>query len=226
MPPEGTAVVAVKESEIDTEDLPTTRSEGAMVKDTDKTRGKMLPDDTVLKSGHDPFRKLTFTAPAVGGPIVKPPMVIVTTAAALIEAPEVVIATAVADVAPHVAVRPATLLAPEATVGTTEDAKKLGGYERAKKVPEDRREEGEKTRVRGTDDLPETRSEAEITNMETEILKQCKKVHMTVIEDKTETGVCLCVVVPSPTCARENNRRQPQTRLPSHKTTAPSKANI
>jgi hypothetical protein len=170
-PPEGTAAVTVKESEIGTEDLPTTRSEGAMVKETDETRVKMPPDDTVLEVGHDPFRKLTFTAPAVRGPIMKPPMVIVTTAAALIEAPEVVIATAVADVAPYVAVKPATLLAPEATVGTTEDAKKLDGYERAKKVPEDMREEGAKTRVRGTDDLQGIRSEAEITNMETEMLK-------------------------------------------------------
>ncbi len=168
VPPEGTAVVAVKE------DLPTTRSEGAMVKETDKTRETMLPDDTVLEGGHKSFRKFTFTAPAVGGPIVKPPMVIVTTAAALIEAPEVVIATAVADVAPHVAVKPATLLAPEATVGTTEDAKKLDGYERTKELPGDRREEGEKTRVRGTDALPDIRSEAAMPKPETEIPKQGK----------------------------------------------------
>jgi hypothetical protein len=108
-----------------------------MVKDADKTRETMLPDDTVLEIEHKPSRKFTFTAPAVGGPIVKPPMVIVTTVAALMEAPEVVIETAVADVAPHVAVKPATLLAPEATVGTTEDAKKLGGYERTKELPDD-----------------------------------------------------------------------------------------
>jgi hypothetical protein len=137
VPPEGTAVDAVKESEIGTEDLPTTRSEGAMVKDADETRETMLPDDTLLEGGHDPFRKFTFTALAVGGPIVKPPMVIVTTAAALMEAPEVVIETAVADVSPHVAVKPATLLAPEATVGTTEDAKKLEGYERNNTLPDD-----------------------------------------------------------------------------------------
>ena len=173
VPPEGTAVVAVKESEIGTGDLPTTRSEGAMVKETDETReAKMLPDDTVLEDGQKPFRKLTFTAPAVGGPIVKPPMVIVTTAAELIKSPEVVIATAVADVAPHVAVKPATLLAPEATVGTTEDAKKLEGYERDKTLPGNRRREGKKPRVRGTDDMPETRSETAMLNIETEILKQ------------------------------------------------------
>ncbi len=172
VPPEGTAVVAVKESEIGTGDLPTTRSEWAMVKETDETRETMLPDDTVLEVGHKAFRKLTFTAPAVGGPIVKPPMVIVTTAAELIKAPEVVIATAVADVAPHVAVIPGTLLAPDATVGTTEDAKKMDGYERTNEFPDNRYKEGEKTRVRGTDDLPETRSETAMTNMETEILEQ------------------------------------------------------
>ena len=171
VPPEGTAVVAVKESKIGTGDLPTTRSEGAMVKETDETRETMLPDDTVFEDKHRPFRKLTLTAPAVGGPIVKPPMVIVTTAAALIKAPEVVIATAVADVAPHVAVIPGTLLAPEATVGTTEDAKKLDGYERSKMLPGNRRKEGEKTRVRGTEDLPEIRSETAIPKRETEILK-------------------------------------------------------
>ncbi len=143
-----------------------------MVKETDETRVKMLPDDTVLEVGHKAFRKFTFTAPAVGGPIVKPPMVIVTTAAALIKAPEVVIATAVADVVLHVAVKPATLLAPEATVGTTEDAKKLEGYERDKTLPDDRGKEEEKPRVRGTDDLPESRSETAMPNMETEILKQ------------------------------------------------------
>jgi hypothetical protein len=140
-----------------------------MVKDADKTRETMLPDDTVLEVvGHKPFRKFTFTAPAVGGPIVKPPMVIVTTVAALMKAPEIVIETAVADVAPHVAVKPATLLAPEATVGTTEDAKKLGGYERTKELPGVIREEGEKTRVRGTDALPATRSEAAMPNTERE----------------------------------------------------------
>ncbi len=171
VPPEGTAVVAVKESEIGTGDLPTTRSEGEMVKETDETRVKMLPDDTVFEDKHRPFRKLTLTAPAVGGPMVRPPMVIVTTAAELITAPEVVIATAVADVAPHVAAKPATLLAPEATVGTKEDAKKLAGYERVKSLPGNRRKEGEKTRVRGTEDLPETRSETAMLKIETEIWK-------------------------------------------------------
>jgi hypothetical protein len=42
-------------------------------------------------------------------------------------APDVVIITDVAVVAPHVAVSPATLLAPDATVGVTDGAKKPEG---------------------------------------------------------------------------------------------------
>ncbi len=167
-------VVGVKEREMDTEDLPTTRSEYAMVKEADDTRAEMLPDDTALDVvGHKLFRKLTPTEPAVGGPIVKPPMVIVTTAEALIPAPEVVIVTAVAEVAPHVAVDPATLLAPETTVGTTEEAKKLAGYERVKVLPDTMRKDGEKTRVTGTDTLPDTRSEAATLKLDNEIVGQC-----------------------------------------------------
>jgi hypothetical protein len=172
VPPEGMAAVTVKVRVMGTEDLPATRSEEAMVNETDEIGESMLPDDTAMEVGHRNFRKLTRTAPAVGGPIVKPPMVMVTTAAELIEAPEVVITTAVADVAPHVAVKPATLLAPEATVGTTDDAKKLAGYERVKALPIGRREEEEKTRVRGTDDLPENRSEDAMPNIDTVMLKQ------------------------------------------------------
>ncbi len=42
-------------------------------------------------------------------------------------APDVVIITAVDEQEPHDAVNPVTLLAPETTEGTTEDAKKLDG---------------------------------------------------------------------------------------------------
>ena len=169
------AVVGVKVREMGTEDLRTTRSDEAIDKKTDATRLIMLPLDTAFaEAGHKLFRNSTPTEPAVRGPIVKPLMVIVTTAVALIEAPEVVITTAVADVAPHVAVKPATLLAPEATVGTTEDAKKSAGYKRVKAVPEDMRDEGVNTRVRGTDDLPVYRSETDMPNMDRDMPKQCK----------------------------------------------------
>ena len=59
-------------------------------------------------------------------PIVIPPIVIVN-ANALMEAPEVVMTTAVEEVALHVAARPETLLAPAATMGVMEEAKKLKG---------------------------------------------------------------------------------------------------
>ena len=64
---------------------------------------------------------------AAGAPIVKPPKVIVNVDALMIEAPEIVMLTAVADVAPHEAVRPETLLAPEATVGMTPGTKNKEG---------------------------------------------------------------------------------------------------
>ena len=59
-------------------------------------------------------------------PIVIPLMVIVNNDA-LMEAPEVVMTTVVEDVALHVAARPETLLAPVATVGVMEEAKKPEG---------------------------------------------------------------------------------------------------
>ncbi len=65
-------------------------------------------------------------APAVTAPIMAPEIVIVNTDVPIV-APDVVIITDVAVVAPHVAVSPATLLAPDATVGVTDGAKKPDG---------------------------------------------------------------------------------------------------
>ena len=48
MPPEGMTVAGVNVREMGREDLPTTRSEEAMVKETDDTRETMLPDDRAL----------------------------------------------------------------------------------------------------------------------------------------------------------------------------------
>ena len=59
-------------------------------------------------------------------PIVKPLMVTVK-AETLMDAPDVVITKDVAVVALQVAVSPATLLAPAATMGVTEEAKKPEG---------------------------------------------------------------------------------------------------
>ena len=124
VPPEEMAVDGVKARETETEDLPTMRSEEAMVKTTDETReGYIPPDDTAVETEHTFARNLTSTEPAVAAPIVKP-LIVTVIADAGMAAPDVVSVTAVAEVAPNVAVKPATLLAPEATEGTTEDAKK------------------------------------------------------------------------------------------------------
>jgi hypothetical protein len=176
----------------------------------------MLPDETELDDEHKRFRKLTPTEPAIGGPNVKPAMVTVTTADAAMAAPEVVMTTAVLEVAPHVAVKPATLLAPEPTVGTTEDAKKFAGYERVKMLPDATRPEGENTSVTGTDTLPDVLPEAAIPNVDKDILKQSTLSQRTaaVKEDQANTGVLRFVIVPSPTCAKTKHSRQTQTRLP------------
>ncbi len=55
------------------------------------------------------------------------PLIVIVNANALMEAPEVVMNTAVEKVALHVAARPETLLAPAATVGVMEEAKKFKG---------------------------------------------------------------------------------------------------
>ena len=60
-------------------------------------------------------------------PIVNPLIVTVNTDRGLIEAPEIVMITQVMEVALHTAVKPETLLAPAATVGMTNGAKKLEG---------------------------------------------------------------------------------------------------
>ena len=59
-------------------------------------------------------------------PIVKPPNVTVNADAPML-APDVVMTTAAEVVAPHVAIRPVTLLAPTVKVGVTDGAKKPKG---------------------------------------------------------------------------------------------------
>jgi hypothetical protein len=119
VPPEGIGVVGVKARVTGTEDLPAMRSDEAMVKDTDETRDKMPPDDKEFDIEQAFIINLTPTEPAVGAPIVKPLMVMVNATDAVIAAPEIVIMTPSAEVAPQVAVKPATLLAPKVTEGIT-----------------------------------------------------------------------------------------------------------
>jgi hypothetical protein len=136
VPPEGTVVLAVKTNDTGTKDLPTMRSEEAMVRETDETAEKIPPDATACEKEHMLVRNLTSTEPVVFGPIVNPPMVIANADDAFMVAPEVVITTAVAEVAPHAAVNPSTLLEPEANDGTTPDVKKFEGYERVMTLPD------------------------------------------------------------------------------------------
>ena len=126
VPPEGIGVVGVKARVMGTDDLPAMRSDDAIVKDTDEIPIKMPPDDTEFDIGQQFTCNLTPTVPAVGAPIVNPPMVIVN-ADALMAAPEIVIMTAVEEVMLQVAVKPALLLEPAAAVGVRDGAKKLEG---------------------------------------------------------------------------------------------------
>jgi hypothetical protein len=159
VPPESMAVVGVKAREMETEILPTMRSEERITKETEETREAMPPDDTVFEIEHAFARNLT--DPAVAEPIVKPLMVMVNTDAG-ITAPDVVNVTAMAEVSPNLAVKPSTLLAPESTKGTTEDAKKFEGYNRVQALPERTETDGENPRVTAADDFPETLSVIEM----------------------------------------------------------------
>ena len=90
------------------------------------------------------------------------PLIVIVNANALMEAPEVVMTTAVEEVALHVAARPETLLAPAATVGVTDGAKKLDGYVRVMVPPDKMPVMGVKVREMDTKGLPTTRSEKAI----------------------------------------------------------------
>jgi hypothetical protein len=157
VPPVGIGVVGVKARVTGTEDLPETRSDEAMVKETDKARVKIPPDDTEFDIEQKFKCNLTPTEAAVAAPNVNPPRVMVN-ADALMATPDVVIMTAVEEVALQVAVKPAILLKPDATVGVRDGTKKLEGYVRVKALPDEMKAEGVKTRVTCTDALPESRS--------------------------------------------------------------------
>ena len=87
----------------------------------------------------------------------KPRMVTVNADAPIV-APDVVITTDVADVAPQVAVSPATLLAPGATVGVTDDAKNPEGYVSVMVPPEGTGVAAVKATVTATHGFKTTRS--------------------------------------------------------------------
>jgi hypothetical protein len=88
----------------------------------------MGPDDTNEDAYiSDDVCMLTPIEPGVAAPIVKPLMVTVNAVVLTIAAPNIVRRTAVLLVMPHVTFIPVTLLAPAATTGATNGAKKLGG---------------------------------------------------------------------------------------------------
>jgi len=101
---------------------------------------------------------IPFTTLEPLNPIVSPPIVKVNADAPIV-APDVVITTDVAEVAPQVAVSPATLLAPGATVGVTEDAKNPEGYVSVMVPPEGTGVAAVKATVMATHGFKTTRSE-------------------------------------------------------------------
>jgi len=123
---------------------------------------------------------------------------------ALMAAPEIVIITAVEEVALQVAVKFETLLEPAAAVGMTAEAKKLEGNVRVIVLPDEMEAEGEKTRVMGTSALPVTRLEEAIPKVEKYVLHpdNAEAVPQSLLAKvlTTETGVSRLVQVPSPTC--------------------------
>ena len=89
---------------------------------------EILPDTTAADSRRsDDVCTVTSVPPAVGYPNVIPLNVKVKADAGGIAAPAVEMTMDVLVVAPHVAVKPATLLAPAATTGVTEGKKKEAG---------------------------------------------------------------------------------------------------
>jgi hypothetical protein len=100
----------------------------------------------------------------VHGPIFNPRMVTVNGNASM-AAPEVVSTNLANVVAPHVADKFATLLAPTDTVGVTDIAKKPSGYMRVMEPPEGIGVVGVKARLTATEDLCAIRSDASMSNL-------------------------------------------------------------
>ena len=101
---------------------------------------------------------LTPIEPEVAAPIVKPLIVTVNAVVFPMAAPDIASTTAVLLVTPHVMFMPVTLLAPVATTGVTNGAKKLGGYVRVKVPPDGTDASGENVNVTETLLFPTIRS--------------------------------------------------------------------
>ena len=127
----------------------------------------MVPDDTSEGAyASDDVCTLTPIELGVAAPIVKPLIVTVNAVVIPMAAPNIVSTTAVLLVAPHVTFRPVTLLAPAATTGVTNGAKKLGGYVRAKVPPDGMGTSGENANVAETLPFPAIRSNEDMVKYE------------------------------------------------------------
>ena len=104
--------------------------------------------------------------PGVAAPIVKPLMVTLKAATLPILPPDVVSTTAVLLVAPQVMFRPLILLAPGATTGVTNGAKKSDGYVKTMVPPDGMADTGEIDNVTSTFVFPAMRSEGDIVKYE------------------------------------------------------------
>jgi hypothetical protein len=128
VPPTGTGDAGVKPSVTGTHDKRAILSCAATEKDTDAADKEMDPDATGLDAtvSEDVFTMIP-KAPGVADPMVKP-LIVTKNAVFSIVAPDVVNTMEVVEVALHVAVSSATLVAPGATVGVTPGTKKPEGY--------------------------------------------------------------------------------------------------
>ena len=127
---------------------------------------RMGPDETGEDGdASDEVCTVTATEPGVEAPIVRPLMVTLNVVLAPMVAPAVVSTTAVVLVAPHVMLRPDKLLAPAATTGVMEGAKKLDGYVRVMRPPGGSSLSAVKVMVAATLALVAVRSEGAISKM-------------------------------------------------------------
>jgi hypothetical protein len=121
----------------------------------------MLPDVTLFESKHcdgSYWRNWTFKVAFIAGPMAKP-LIVMENADNPMFAPKMVIFTDEAEVALQAAVRPITLLAPDATLGMTDGAKKWKGYTRVRMLPDKIGNIEKKPKVTETGDLPDILSE-------------------------------------------------------------------
>jgi hypothetical protein len=127
----------------------------------------MAPDETYVGAcASDDVCMLMSFEPGVAAPIVKPLMVTLKAATLPILPPDVVSTTAVLLVAPQMMFRPLILLAPGATTGVANGAKKSDGYVKTMVPPDGMTDTGENDNVIDAFVLPAMRSECDMVKYE------------------------------------------------------------